>query len=284
LPNLCLLLVLTILAGVDSCGTYPNGMTTNLLGGSMKRNAAITAAATASLAAVAVSMGIALNLGILSSGNSGGGNVALAAEKSPAPTTAAAPTTVALPPPTTAPQPQTEYVTVYEDIFGPAAAAAPAPAIPAPVPAPAPALFPSTTPSDDGAEDSPAADDSAGEPNDDGEDEDAAGDDSHADEGDDEGDDSSEYAASSSASYTVADARFHARLLSLSGNGTLERVWRSLKYEDVYLHDYATLAEAHAGIARWIRFYNVRRPHQSLDNRTPMEVYRGAHLLRRAAA
>jgi putative transposase len=78
--------------------------------------------------------------------------------------------------------------------------------------------------------------------------------------------------------------------ISMDGKGRatdnvfIERVWRSLKYEDVYLHDYATLAEAHAGIARWIRFYNVRRPHQSLDNRTPMEVYRGEHLVRRAAA
>jgi len=78
--------------------------------------------------------------------------------------------------------------------------------------------------------------------------------------------------------------------ISMDGKGRatdnvfIERVWRSLKYEDVYLHDYATLAEAHAGIARWIHFYNVRRPHQSLGNRTPMAVYRGADPVRRAAA
>lgn len=78
--------------------------------------------------------------------------------------------------------------------------------------------------------------------------------------------------------------------ISMDGKGRatdnifIERVWRSLKYEDVYLHDYATLAEAHAGIAKWIRFYNVRRPHQALDNRTPMDVYRGMHHIRRAAA
>jgi putative transposase len=77
--------------------------------------------------------------------------------------------------------------------------------------------------------------------------------------------------------------------ISMDGKGRatdnifIERVWRSLKYEDVYLHDYATLAEAHAGIARWIRFYNVRRPHQSLDNRTPMAVYRGVPVGRAAA-
>ena len=78
--------------------------------------------------------------------------------------------------------------------------------------------------------------------------------------------------------------------ISMDGKGRatdnifIERVWRSLKYEDVYLHDYATLAEAHAGIAKWIRFYNVRRPHQALDNRTPMEVYRSVDVIRRAAA
>jgi putative transposase len=77
--------------------------------------------------------------------------------------------------------------------------------------------------------------------------------------------------------------------ISMDGKGRatdnvfIERVWRSLKYEDVYLHDYATLAEAHAGIARWIRFYNVRRPHQSLGNRTPMAVYRGVPLGKAAA-
>lgn len=78
--------------------------------------------------------------------------------------------------------------------------------------------------------------------------------------------------------------------ISMDGKGRatdnvfIERVWRSLKYEDVYLHAYATLAEAHAGIGAWIRFYNVRRPHQSLNNRTPMEVYRGVHLVTKAAA
>ena len=60
----------------------------------------------------------------------------------------------------------------------------------------------------------------------------------------------------------------------------VERLWRSLKYEDVYLRGYATLAEAQAGIANWIRFYNERRPHQALGNHTPMDVYRG---LRHAA-
>jgi putative transposase len=78
--------------------------------------------------------------------------------------------------------------------------------------------------------------------------------------------------------------------ISMDGKGRatdnifIERVWRSLKYEDVYLHAYRTLAEAAVGIGKWIRFYNVRRAHQALDYRTPMEVYRGAHLITKAAA
>lgn len=78
--------------------------------------------------------------------------------------------------------------------------------------------------------------------------------------------------------------------ISMDGKGRatdnifVERVWRSLKYEDVYLQDYATLAEAEAGIGKWIRFYNVRRRHQALQGRTPMEVFRGVHLVKEAAA
>jgi putative transposase len=68
--------------------------------------------------------------------------------------------------------------------------------------------------------------------------------------------------------------------ISMDGKGRatdnifVERLWRSLKYEDVYVRDYATLAQAQDGIADWIRFYNERRPHQALANRTPMDVYR----------
>jgi putative transposase len=46
-------------------------------------------------------------------------------------------------------------------------------------------------------------------------------------------------------------------------------LWRSLKYEEVYLRDYRLVAEAHAGIGGWFRFYNPGRPHQSLGYRTP---------------
>jgi putative transposase len=54
----------------------------------------------------------------------------------------------------------------------------------------------------------------------------------------------------------------------------VERLWRSLKYEEVFLHAYATVAEAKAGIGAWLRFYNEERQHQSLGYRTPRQIYR----------
>src|SRR6516162_6152435 len=53
----------------------------------------------------------------------------------------------------------------------------------------------------------------------------------------------------------------------------VERLWRSLKYEGVYLHAYASVAEAKAGIGAWLRFYNEDRRHQSLGYRTPRQIY-----------
>src|SRR3989440_3808150 len=53
----------------------------------------------------------------------------------------------------------------------------------------------------------------------------------------------------------------------------VERLWRSLKYEEVYLHAYATVAEAKAGIDAWLDFYNIERQHQSLGYRTPRQIY-----------
>ncbi len=54
----------------------------------------------------------------------------------------------------------------------------------------------------------------------------------------------------------------------------IERLWRSLKYEEVYLRDYARVPDAQAGIGRWVRFYNQERLHQSLGYRTPAGLYR----------
>jgi len=52
-----------------------------------------------------------------------------------------------------------------------------------------------------------------------------------------------------------------------------ERLWRTVKYENVYLQDYGSPREARAGISTYLEFYNQRRPHQSLEYRTPAEVY-----------
>jgi putative transposase len=71
----------------------------------------------------------------------------------------------------------------------------------------------------------------------------------------------------------------HGIKISMDGKGRwmdnvfIERLWRSLKCEEVYLHDYATGSEAYAGIAWWITLYNERRPHSSLDDLTPEEAY-----------
>jgi putative transposase len=53
----------------------------------------------------------------------------------------------------------------------------------------------------------------------------------------------------------------------------VERLWRSLKHEEVYLRDYGAPLEARRGIGEWFEFYNGVRPHQALDYRTPAEVY-----------
>ena len=57
-------------------------------------------------------------------------------------------------------------------------------------------------------------------------------------------------------------------------NVFIERLWRSLKYEDIYLKGYADGREAKAGIALWVAFYNTQRPHQALEDCTPMAVWR----------
>lgn len=67
--------------------------------------------------------------------------------------------------------------------------------------------------------------------------------------------------------------------ISMDGKGCwrdnviVERFWRSIKYEEVYLHAYDSVSAAKAGIARYISFYNSRRPHTALDRQTPDTVY-----------
>jgi putative transposase len=67
--------------------------------------------------------------------------------------------------------------------------------------------------------------------------------------------------------------------ISMDGRGRVydnifvERLWRSVKYEEVYLKDYEGVREAREGLGRYFEFYNGNRPHQSLGYRTPREVY-----------
>lgn len=56
-------------------------------------------------------------------------------------------------------------------------------------------------------------------------------------------------------------------------NRIMERVWRSVKYEEVYLKAYETVKQAKVSLGRWVQFYNTCRPHQSLNYNTPNEVY-----------
>src|SRR5450631_2865546 len=67
--------------------------------------------------------------------------------------------------------------------------------------------------------------------------------------------------------------------ISMDGKGRfldnifIERLWRSLKYEEVFIKAYGAVIEARRGIGGWIAFYNDERPHQALDYRTPREIF-----------
>jgi putative transposase len=56
-------------------------------------------------------------------------------------------------------------------------------------------------------------------------------------------------------------------------NVFVERLWRSVKYEEIYLHDYDTVSDAISSLERYFRFYNQERLHQALGSRTPAQVY-----------
>ena len=70
--------------------------------------------------------------------------------------------------------------------------------------------------------------------------------------------------------------------IAIDGKGTwrdnvfVARLWRPIKYEEVYLHTYKAAAEARAGIGRYLSFYNSRRPHSSLDRQTPDQAHSNA--------
>jgi putative transposase len=67
--------------------------------------------------------------------------------------------------------------------------------------------------------------------------------------------------------------------ISMDGRGRcfdnifVERLWRTVKYEEVYLNEYADVWATESGLRKYFRFYNYKRPHQGLGNRTPFEVY-----------
>jgi putative transposase len=69
-------------------------------------------------------------------------------------------------------------------------------------------------------------------------------------------------------------------VISMDGRGRfmdntfIERLWRSIKYEEVHLKAYADGCEARSGISSWMNFYNFRRPYQAMNNQMPMAVWR----------
>ena len=71
----------------------------------------------------------------------------------------------------------------------------------------------------------------------------------------------------------------HGIAISMDGKGCwrdnvfIERLWKSVKYEEVYLHAYDSVSHARASLGRYFAFYNQRRPHTALDRRTPDQVY-----------
>ena len=81
----------------------------------------------------------------------------------------------------------------------------------------------------------------------------------------------------------------HGIQISMDGKGCwrdnvfVERLWKSVKYEEVYLHGYDTVSEVRQALARYFDFYNRRRPHSTLDGQTPDTAYFNQPLLAAAA-
>jgi putative transposase len=77
----------------------------------------------------------------------------------------------------------------------------------------------------------------------------------------------------------ISILKSHLIAISMDGRGRaldnifVERLWRSVKYEDIYIKGYETMSEAYQGLSAYFDFYNNTRPHQSLDYRTPSKVY-----------
>ena len=81
----------------------------------------------------------------------------------------------------------------------------------------------------------------------------------------------------------------HSTQVSMDGKGCwrdnvfVERLWKSVKYEEIYLHGYETVSEVRQALARYFDFYNRRRPHSTLDGQTPDTAYFNQPLLAAAA-
>jgi putative transposase len=80
----------------------------------------------------------------------------------------------------------------------------------------------------------------------------------------------------------IAILELHGIAISMDGRGRaldnifVERLWRSVKYEDIYLKSYVNMGDLQVGLAEYFQFYNVERTHQSLNNKTPDKVYQTA--------
>lgn len=83
--------------------------------------------------------------------------------------------------------------------------------------------------------------------------------------------------------------RVHQIRISMDGRGRwrdnvfVEQLWKTIKYEEVYLHAYESVSVAEAGLGRYLVFYNSRRPHSALDGRSPDDVYFNLLPLKHAA-
>ena len=85
------------------------------------------------------------------------------------------------------------------------------------------------------------------------------------------------------------ELKAHGVQISMDGKGRfmdnifIERLWRSLKYEEIYLKEYSTVKELIQELKKYFEFYNYERPHQSLNKQTPAEVYFGKAVIEEAA-
>jgi putative transposase len=81
----------------------------------------------------------------------------------------------------------------------------------------------------------------------------------------------------------------HSVQISMDGKGRymdntfIERLWRSVKYEKIFLEEFETVLELLSGLKEYFEFYNFERPHQSLAGKTPAEIYYGREVAKKAA-